>query len=200
VKGITITALVLSAALILLAPDTTPPAHLNNSIVTKPATSQADEINHVRDINAPNKPQQPSPQTVNKTIEPEKQPTEIKTVAVQEQAPTCESEVRKYDWPQTIAYNVMMAESRNNPGNHNDNLNTGDYSIGCFQINLLGDANLRAKYRDAQAHGYTGDMSVASLEMWFKTASNNVAVAYTMWRSSGWQPWQYTCIHKVVCE
>lgn len=53
--------------------------------------------------------------------------------------PTCASELKKYDWPQSIAYRVMMQESSNIAHNKNDNPRTGDYSIGCFQVNIIGD-------------------------------------------------------------
>lgn len=49
---------------------------------------------------------------------------------------TCASEVRKYDWNVPVAHAVMMAESSGNADNLNDNPNTGDYSVGCFQVNI----------------------------------------------------------------
>ena len=178
------------------------PAHINNSVaaqtperVAQTATSQADE-------QLPNMQQQ-GPETV-KTTEvsgdaPDAPQEQAKPV-VHEQASTCANEVAMYDWPRTIAYEVMMVESSGNPDNQNDNSSTGDYSIGCFQINLLGEANLRAKYRDASALGYTGSMTVADLETWLKVAKNNVAVAHKMWSSSGWSPWgATTCKYKVRC-
>jgi len=45
----------------------------------------------------------------------------------------------KYDWNQHDAYKIMFQESSNDPLTLNDNPETGDYSVGCFQINLIGD-------------------------------------------------------------
>ena len=71
----------------------------------------------------------------------------------------------------------MMIESGNNPLTINDNPSTGDYSVGCFQINLIGSMR------------YTRPS-----EEWLKIASNNVSYAYRMYieqgstfcKSSGW--------------
>jgi hypothetical protein len=96
---------------------------------------------------------------------------------------SCVSEIKKYDWNQTVAYEVMMVESKNNHKIVNDNASTGDYSIGCFQINLYG--NLRKSRPD---------------ESWLKVPENNVAYAYQMWKSQGWKPWSHTtCRYKVSC-
>lgn len=89
----------------------------------------------------------------------------------------CASELAKYDWPREAAYKVMMQESRNNPNTVNNNPNTGDYSVGCFQINLIG--SMRA-----------ARPSESSL----KIAENNVKYAYQMFvgqgrtfcKTSGW--------------
>lgn len=131
----------------------------------------------------------------------EEQPLQV-AVAIEPPAPpTCAGEVKKYsEWNQSVAHAVMMAESGNRADNHNDNASTGDYSIGCFQINLLGRDNLIAKYRDAVTEGYTGEMKVDQLTVWLKDARNNVAVAHRMYARSGWQPWAYTtCRTKVKC-
>ncbi len=80
----------------------------------------------------------------------------------------CATEITKYNWSQTAAYNVMMIESTNNPGVVNDNPSTRDYSIGCFQINLYGG---NARTRPSQT--------------WLSVAENNVAYAYGMWKAMG---------------
>lgn len=36
----------------------------------------------------------------------------------------------------------MMQESTNTPAKINDNPYTGDYSVGCFQVNLIGNMRL----------------------------------------------------------
>ena len=78
----------------------------------------------------------------------------------------------QYDWDVNTAYAVMMAESEGVPSAVNDNPHTKDYSVGLFQINLYGSL---AYDRPS--------------EEWLKIPENNVAHAYKMWKSSGWQPW-----------
>lgn len=112
--------------------------------------------------------------------------------------PTCAGEISKYGWNQTVAINVMNVESKGNPNILNNNPRTGDYSVGCFQINLMG-GNLLSKYRVATTLGYTGSATVAELEPWLKNAANNVAVAHKLWLGSGWQPWSFTTCKKVAC-
>lgn len=136
-----------------------------------------------------------------KKVEPIKKP-ETPPVAVVEPAPPvpapapvppptpapvvssgdCASELGKYDWPQAAAYKVMMRESTNNPRVINNNPRTGDYSVGCFQINLIGGMR------------YTRP-SEASLLI----AENNVRFAYQLWVSQGRSfcttgGWLNTCI------
>lgn len=54
----------------------------------------------------------------------------------------CAAEVAKYDWNVTVATAVARAESGLRPGMVNNTPSTGDYSVGCFQVNLYG-ANAR---------------------------------------------------------
>ncbi len=95
---------------------------------------------------------------------------------------SCADEIKKYDWPQKTAYDVMMIETGHtgNPRIVNDNPSTGDYSVGCFQINLIGA--MRA---------------VRPSEASLKNASVNVAYAYGMWKSQGGfcstAGWRNTC-------
>lgn len=77
---------------------------------------------------------------------------------------SCHAEIAKYDWPQQAAIKVMIKESSGNPGIVNDNPATGDYSVGCFQINLYGSNAI-------------GRPSEAEL----KNAAVNVAFAYRLW-------------------
>lgn len=96
---------------------------------------------------------------------------------------SCAAEVAKYSWNQTVAYNVMMAESGGVAGKVNDNPSTGDYSVGCFQINLYGSL----KYSRPS-------------EAWLKVAANNVKYAYDMYVGQGWTPWGHTtCRYIVSC-
>lgn len=82
----------------------------------------------------------------------------------------CMSEIAKYDWQQDIAIAVMKAESGGNANAKNNNPATGDYSIGCFQINIYG-ANARSRPSELELY----DPKV------------NVAFAYRLYSSSGWQ-------------
>lgn len=114
----------------------------------------------------------------------------------------CKSEISKYDWSIAsvpdksralkIAMNVSHFESGGKAASLNPDASTGDYSVGCFSVNLLGDANLNAKYRDAKIYGYQGAKTVAELEPWLKNPANNVAVAHHMQQGSGWGPWSAT--------
>lgn len=110
----------------------------------------------------------------------------------------CSDVLGKYSWDQSVAYNVMMVESDNKPRNLNDNPNTGDYSVGCFQINLLNE-NQTAKYNIATKLGYTGPNERQSLTEWLWEPENNVAVAHHMWQGQSWSPWSYTTCKKVSC-
>jgi len=96
------------------------------------------------------------------------------------QASDCASEIQKYDWPQEQAYNVMMIESRNDHTVINNNPSTGDYSVGCFQINLIG--NMR---------------NTRPSEESLLIAENNVAYAYQMYKAQGsfckTSGWYNTC-------
>lgn len=113
---------------------------------------------------------------------------------------TCASEIGKYSaWNQSVAQAVMMAESGGNANTLNSNLSTGDYSIGCFQINLLG-SNLYSKHRIAVQLGYTGPVEVDGLTVWLKNPVNNVAMANQLYTLAGqWSDWRVTCSTKVSC-
>lgn len=74
----------------------------------------------------------------------------------------------------------MMIESRNNPQVINDNPKTGDYSVGCFQINLIG--NMR---------------NTRPPESQLLVAEHNVRYAYEMYKAQGTfcktSGWYNTC-------
>lgn len=61
---------------------------------------------------------------------------------------SCAAEILKYDWHQGIALAVASAESGLRPGIVNNNPGTGDYSVGCFQVNLYG-GNARTRPSEA---------------------------------------------------
>lgn len=76
----------------------------------------------------------------------------------------------------------MMQESSNDPTKVNNNPDTGDYSVGCMQINLMG--NMR---------------NTRPPEDWLKVAENNVAYAYQMYSAQGrtfckTSGWKNSCI------
>lgn len=110
-------------------------------------------------------------------------PVAVSTAAASTGSGSCEAEIAKYDWPQATAIRVMMQESSGNPGTLNNNPATGDYSVGCFQINLYG-ANAYSRPSEAT----------------LKIASENVAYAYRLWvgTRSFWGNWPNTC-RKVGC-
>lgn len=47
--------------------------------------------------------------------------------------------VKQYDWNVDTVMRIMRAESSCYPLALNDNPNTGDYSVGLMQINIIGD-------------------------------------------------------------
>jgi hypothetical protein len=62
---------------------------------------------------------------------------------------SCAAEILKYDWHQGVALAVASAESGLRPGIVNNTPSTGDYSVGCFQVNLYG-ANARTRPSEAE--------------------------------------------------
>jgi len=80
----------------------------------------------------------------------------------------CLSELSKYDWDYNEAKSIMIVESGNNPLIKNDDPSTGDYSIGCFQVNLRGDL---AQSRPS--------------EEWLRDPKNNTEWAYEHYISQG---------------
>jgi len=81
---------------------------------------------------------------------------------------SCEAEITKYSWNHTTALNVARAESGLRTNALNDNPATGDYSVGCFQINLYGS---NARNRPSEAA--------------LKDASVNVAFAHKIYLGNG---------------
>ena len=133
----------------------------------------------------------------------QKAPYEPKIIKVQTIEPviyvtSCAQEIKRYGWNQTVAYNVMMQESKGRADNLNDNVRTGDYSVGCFQINLY-KSNLQSKYRIAAKLGYTGQPARGEMTEWLWRAENNVAVAWELYKDSKWGPWSFTTCKKVAC-
>ena len=91
--------------------------------------------------------------------------------------------IEQYDWNTTIAKAIMRAESGCNSQVVNDNPATKDYSVGLFQINLYG-AN--AKHRPSEST--------------LKIPEENVAYAYSLWKSSGFQSQWGVCRRDVTCQ
>lgn len=96
----------------------------------------------------------------------------------------CAAEIAKYDWNVNVATAVARAESGLNAGSLNNNPSTGDYSVGCFQVNLYG-ANARTRPSEAQ----------------LKNAAINVQWAYNNYVANGHSfigQWG-VCRSKVAC-
>lgn len=93
--------------------------------------------------------------------------------------PTCVSEIKKYNWHIPTAVAVMNVESGGDYTIVNDNPATGDYSIGCFQVNIKG----------ALAYNRPTEKELKKPEV-------NVAFAYGLYRDVGWcstAGWYNTC-------
>lgn len=97
---------------------------------------------------------------------------------------SCQAEIAKYDWGQSTATQVMLAESGGDPGIVNYNPATLDHSVGCFQVNIWG-AN--AASRPSQAA--------------LQNAATNVEFAYRIYVGNGHSfigQWG-VCRSKVAC-
>lgn len=97
---------------------------------------------------------------------------------------SCQAEIAKYDWNQSVATAVMLAESGGRTWIVNDDPSTGDYSVGCFQVNLYGENALN---RPSEAQ--------------LKIASVNVKWAYNNYVANGHSfigQWG-VCRSKVAC-
>ena len=75
-------------------------------------------------------------------------------------------------WDCALAIKIFTCESGLNPSSINNNPNTGDYSVGISQINLIG--NLR-KSRPP--------------EEWLLNPKNNIDYAFEMYQKQGFKPW-----------
>lgn len=95
------------------------------------------------------------------------QPTVAQT-APKQATGGCEQEIAKYNWDYTTAVAVARAESGLRSDALNDNPATGDYSIGCMQINIYG-AN--AYYRPSEQE--------------LKDPAVNVAYVYKLYTGNG---------------
>ena len=81
--------------------------------------------------------------------------------------------IANYDWNQETAYKIMMCESSASTTIVNNNPLTGDYSVGLFQINI-----------------YQGLAKSRPSEEELKKAEVNVAYAYKLYSSGGWNHWR----------
>lgn len=86
---------------------------------------------------------------------------------------------------------IAISSRELRPGNHvgtiNDNPNTGDYSVGCLQVNIIKTANadnLSNIARIARQYGYSGNTNQGELAKWLGTPENNVAVANYLYKNS----------------
>jgi hypothetical protein len=113
------------------------------------------------------------------TVKAERAEAPIDTAPVKTGCELYKDIIRSYDWNDDIAIKIMMAESGCNANALNDNPRTGDYSVGLFQINLLGGL---AKERPSEAY--------------LRDPRQNIAYAYKLYTSSGFRPW--TTYKKVI--
>lgn len=141
----------------------------------KLAIPTADEVVPERTQEAPVSP--PAPEAVQTPAPaPAPAPAPVTTASNLTGCDLARSLINQYDWNKEVAYQVMMAESHCNPNaaNLNDVHGSCVGSFGLFQINC--------------GHGQLYD------------PATNVAVAYNMYKQSGWQPWGFTtCAVKVAC-
>jgi len=87
-----------------------------------------------------------------------------------------------------LALRVARAESGLNPKAMNTNANTGDYSVGLFQINLIGSL-FEGRLARAEYLGYTGERTREALTLWLQNEDNNILYARSMSRTNGWSAW-----------
>lgn len=125
--------------IVLISPQHTP-AQINNSEVTTTPV--------VAEVQTPEVPASEPVTTPVEEIVPEAAPV----------LSTCEAEIYKYDWNHQVALAVMRAESGLNTYALNNNPATGDYSVGCFQINLYGG---NARNRPSEQELYNPEINVA---------------------------------------
>jgi len=87
-----------------------------------------------------------------------------------------------------LALRIAKAESGLNPNAMNTNAKTGDYSIGLFQINLIGNL-FEGRLIRAEYLGYTGERTREGLTKWLQNEDNNIMYAKSMSQTNGWRAW-----------
>lgn len=103
----------------------------------------------------------------------------IQTVQAEVRELTIEEKVKHYDWDDDLALGIMNCESTASSTIVNDNPNTGDHSIGLFQINIYG-AN--AKERPTEEE--------------LKNPDTNIAFAYKLYKDGGFKRHWTNCYNK----
>ena len=94
-------------------------------------------------------------------IKPLEMPKAVEVALVARIAPvasTCEREIAKYNWNHNTALAVARAESGLSPIALNNDPSTGDYSVGCLQINIYGG---NARTRPSEQELYDPVINVA---------------------------------------
>lgn len=160
-------AALLSVALIQAVPNTSA-KQLNNSEAKAAAARQAQTVTSSQkaEPKAEVAPEAPAP-----TPQPEPQPVpEVETPV--EPTPvasgSCADEIAKYNWSHNVALAVARAESGLDTSAVNNNPATGDYSVGCFQVNIYG-RNALSRPSEPQ----------------LKDAATNVAWAHKIYTGNG---------------
>ena len=113
----------------------------------------------------------------------------LSTVNKIEEDKTIEDKIlEKFGDEGELALAIAKAESGLNPLAMNTNANTGDYSIGLYQINLIGKL-FEGRLKRARHLGYTGEATREALTEWLQDEDNNIEYAYSMSRTNGWTAW-----------
>ena len=86
---------------------------------------------------------------------------------------------------------IAISSRELRPGNHvgtiNDNPKSGDYSVGCLQVNIIKTANadnLSNIARIASKYGYIGGINQSELAKWLGNPNNNAVVANYLYKNS----------------
>ena len=112
----------------------------------------------------------------------------LSTVKNEEDKTIEEKILNKFGDDGELALAIAKAESGLNPKAMNTNTRTGDYSIGLFQINLIGKL-FDGRLKRARHLGYTGEAKREALTEWLQDEDNNIEYAYSMSRTNGWNAW-----------
>lgn len=121
-----------------------------------------------------------SPQIEVEEVEVDSRPLPPKTIE--------EKILSKFGGEGELALAIAKAESGLDPLAMNTNAKTGDYSIGLYQINLIGEL-FEGRLKRARYLGYEEEPTREALAEWLQDEDNNIEYAYSMSRTNGWIAW-----------